>query len=146
MIRQVIRFACFFSMFALLSACGTSSNAPAHQAKASASHTAPTAPKNAKNELDWAGTYQSVFPCKGCDGIAVMITLKPDNGYLMRVRHLGKENIDKKHTGRFSWKNNQRIQLEGSAPFKQFSVHRAFIVYEIDNQPYQPAYKLEKTH
>lgn len=70
--------------------------------------------KNAKMTIPWAGTYQGIFPCAGCEGVATMLQLKPDNTFFIRTRMLGKEEIDKKASGTIEWfKENSYIRLVG---------------------------------
>ncbi|OOF18701.1 hypothetical protein BZJ17_15985 [Salinivibrio sp. IB574] len=58
---------------------------------------------NAKNSLDWNGTYQGVVPCADCEGIETSLTLNDDNTYVLTKTYLGKEGEALKEEGTFTW-------------------------------------------
>ena len=83
---------------------------------------------NAKEEIRWAGTYQGIFPCADCEGVATMLMLNPDRTYALRTRMLGKENIDKKRNGTFIWlPDNNHIRLLGKGQKQVFHVGKGFL-------------------
>lgn len=46
---------------------------------------------NARNSLDYTGTYKGTIPCADCSGIEVLITLKDDGTYSKTMTYIGKE-------------------------------------------------------
>lgn len=107
---------------------------------------------NARNHVSWTGTYQGIFPCTGCEGVAIMLKLNQDMTYSSRTRRLGKENIDRKSNGTFIWqRDNSHIILQEGASQKQiFRVDDGFVQLigadgkEIPNKNPE-AFYLEKT-
>lgn len=83
---------------------------------------------NARAQVPWVGTYQGIFPCAECDGVATMLILNPDMTYALRTRMLGKENIDKKSNGSFIWlPDNSHIRLLGKGRKQMFRVDDGFL-------------------
>lgn len=39
--------------------------------------------------LDWVGTYQAIFPCNGCRGVAISVQLRADHTAVVRERRVG---------------------------------------------------------
>ena len=69
---------------------------------------------NAKNSLDWNGTYKGTFPADYSKGEEVTVTLNKDYtfSYLSRIERNRKiENREEK--GKFSWVNGSVVKLEG---------------------------------
>lgn len=67
----------------------------------------------AKNSLDWEGTYSGVLPCASCPGIETEITLNKDQTFVLTQEYLEKQSIFTSK-GKFTWYNNN-IHLEDSA-------------------------------
>ncbi|WP_051408548.1 copper resistance protein NlpE N-terminal domain-containing protein [Sediminibacterium sp. C3] len=67
----------------------------------------------AKNSLDWEGTYSGVLPCASCPGIETEIILNKDQTFVLTQEYLEKQSIFTSK-GKFTWYNNN-IQLEDSA-------------------------------
>lgn len=83
---------------------------------------------NARSQVAWVGTYQGIFPCTDCEGIATMLVLDPDMSYALRTRRLGKQNIDKKSNGSFIWlPDNNHIRLLGKDQKQVFRVGNGFV-------------------
>ncbi len=57
---------------------------------------------NARDALDWAGTYTGTLPCDDCEGIATTVTLSPNGAFQLSQIYLGKE---ERHSteGDFAW-------------------------------------------
>lgn len=100
---------------------------------------------NARNTLNWAGTYQGIFPCSRCEGTAMMITLSRDLSYSLRTRRLGIDNMDRKENGKFSWTDSSHIRLGGQQPLT-FRVGDDFLEQTLNNgKDMGIKYILEKT-
>lgn len=69
---------------------------------------------NARNSLDWAGTYKGTLPCADCEGIETEIQLKQDSSYSLSRRYLGKNENSFSENGNWSWVDGSRIRLEGN--------------------------------
>lgn len=46
----------------------------------------------AKNSLDWEGTYSGILPCASCPGILTDITLNKDQTFVLTQEYLEKQN------------------------------------------------------
>ena len=57
---------------------------------------------NAKNSLDYLGTYKGILPCADCEGIETTITLNKDETYTSTVKYLGKSSEEIKEIGDFT--------------------------------------------
>lgn len=69
---------------------------------------------NAKNSLDYVGTYKGVLPCADCEGIETTITLNQDETYTSTTKYLGKSNEEFKEIGDYTWmEDGNRISAEG---------------------------------
>ena len=68
---------------------------------------------NARNSLDWAGTYKGTLPCADCEGIETEIQLNQDSTYALSRRYLGKNDTPFSENGKWSWVDGSRIRLEG---------------------------------
>lgn len=59
---------------------------------------------NARNSLDYFGTYEGTLPCADCPGIKTVITLNQDGTYKMTTEYLDKGKGEKlETTGKYSW-------------------------------------------
>lgn len=84
--------------------------------------------KNARRKVHWEGTYQGIFPCSDCEGVAMMLTLNKDLTYNMRSQYLGKELIDRKSSGSFDWSADQsHIHIDNTQPKHYFRVGNGFL-------------------
>jgi uncharacterized lipoprotein NlpE involved in copper resistance len=69
-----------------------------------------TTNQNAKSCLDWDEVYSGTVP--GADSrINVEITLKRDGTYNLSYQYIDKSNDVFIHTGTFTWKNNNTVEL-----------------------------------
>ncbi|MEA3540608.1 MAG: META domain-containing protein [Pseudomonadota bacterium] len=100
-----------FTLSACLGACAPTDSivdaAPAH---------------NARNSLDWVGTYSGILPCADCPGIATSVTLNADGTYSMRSRYIGKSAPVTASDGRFTWSADGRSILFSGAEPARFQV------------------------
>lgn len=68
---------------------------------------------NAKNSIDYLGTYKGVIPCADCEGIETVITLNPDESYNIKETYLGKSDNVFEDVGSFDWMDDgNRLKLE----------------------------------
>ncbi|MDG1276274.1 MAG: copper resistance protein NlpE [Algoriphagus sp.] len=59
---------------------------------------------NSMNSLDWNGTYKGTLPCANCEGIETILTLNPDQTYLLFTDYLGRNDaLEEEKRGSFSW-------------------------------------------
>lgn len=78
---------------------------------------------NARNSLDWDGTYKGVLPCADCSGIAVTLTLTHDGRYMLEETYQGKQEGTFKSEGRFRWdQRGSVVTLEGQSSQNQYFV------------------------
>lgn len=69
---------------------------------------------NARNSLDYLGTYKGVLPCADCEGIETTITLNKDETYTKQTKYLGKSAKVEEELGDFTWlEDGNRMSLEG---------------------------------
>lgn len=50
---------------------------------------------NARTSLDWDGQYKALLPCADCEGIETIITLTPEQNYVISEKYLGAKGSDK---------------------------------------------------
>ncbi|GAB5409502.1 MAG: hypothetical protein BalsKO_18670 [Balneolaceae bacterium] len=53
--------------------------------------------------LNWAGTYQGVVPCEGCDGMRISLELREDENYNLRIDYLGSDRETEIYDYIFTW-------------------------------------------
>lgn len=69
---------------------------------------------NAKNALDWEGTYKGLTPCADCEGIETEVTLTRDMTFVIKTKYKGKSDKVFEETGSFTWDSKgSNITLEG---------------------------------
>lgn len=98
----------------VLAACGAGPGAPAPSAS-----TTPADPAHdARNSLDWAGTYRGTLPCADCEGLLTVVTLDEDGSFREHTRYLGRTEgrTEFFREGRFDWRDGSIVVLAGDAP------------------------------
>lgn len=69
---------------------------------------------NAKNSLDWEGTYKGLTPCADCEGIETEVTLNKDMTFVIKTKYKGKSDKVFEETGNFKWdERGSNVILEG---------------------------------
>lgn len=69
---------------------------------------------NAKNSLDWAGSYTGVVPCADCEGIQTELILNPDMTYVLKTNYMGKDTHFPEDRGTFKWDSSgSKVELIG---------------------------------
>jgi copper homeostasis protein (lipoprotein) len=58
---------------------------------------------NAKNSLDYIGTYKGILPCADCEGLETTIILNENDTYCVKSKYLGKGDKVFEKKGTFSW-------------------------------------------
>lgn len=58
---------------------------------------------NAKNSLDYLGTYKGTLPCADCEGIETLIVLNKDETYEIKTKYLGKGDNSFSDLGSYTW-------------------------------------------
>lgn len=64
---------------------------------------------DAKNTLDYEGTYKGVLPCADCEGIETTLCLNENSTYTIRTTYLGKGTKIFEQKGTFSWNKSGNI-------------------------------------
>ena len=76
---------------------------------------------DARNSIDWAGSYRGTLPCADCPGIETIVTLASDGTYRTQSRHLGKGREVLREQGTFRWNEaGNTITFEGREPERYF--------------------------
>ncbi len=107
---------------------------------------------NARNSLDYAGTYQGMLPCADCEGIAVEIRINYDGSFKKALKYIGKNADIFEFRGEYTWNDaGNTIALKGMEPPNQYFVAEERLIHlDIDGQPISgdlaDHYVLEKTY
>ncbi len=91
---------------------------------------------NARNSLDYAGTYKGILPCAGCTGIAIEIKISYDGSFEKTMQYLGKSDDVFVFKGAYIWDDaGNTISLEGvDMPNQYFISEERLIHLDIDGQ------------
>ena len=93
--------------FCLATGCTTPGSSAAPAMTAADAH-------NARNALDWAGTYRGVLPCADCEGIETTLNITGDSAYTMQSKYLGKGAQTFSERGKITWNAaGNTITLDG---------------------------------
>lgn len=85
---------------------------------------------NARNSLDYAGTYKGILPCADCAGIAIEIKLSYDGTFKKTMQYLGKNDDVFISDGAYIWDNTGNIiSLEGVDRPNQFFVSEERLIH-----------------
>ena len=63
---------------------------------------------NARNSLDYHGTYKGTLPCTDCQGIVTELTLNSDDSFLLKTAYFGKSDTFVK-SGTYDWNSEGNI-------------------------------------
>ena len=86
---------------------------------------------NAKNSLDYIGTYKGFLPCADCEAIETTIALNEDS-YIKETVYKGKSNEVFKETGKYTWNEaGNTITLSGSEAPNQYLVGEG-VLFHLD--------------
>lgn len=86
---------------------------------------------NAKNSLDYIGTYKGNLPCADCESIETTIALNEDS-YIKETVYKGKSSKVFKETGKFTWNDaGNTITFSGSAAPNQYFVGEG-VLFHLD--------------
>lgn len=86
---------------------------------------------NAKNSLDYIGTYKGFLPCADCEAIETTIALNEDS-YIKETVYKGKSNEVFKETGKYTWNEaGNTIRLSGSEAPNQYFVGEG-VLFHLD--------------
>jgi copper homeostasis protein (lipoprotein) len=91
---------------------------------------------NARNSLDYAGTYQGVLPCADCEGIAIELKISYDGEFHKTMQYRGKDADIFEFTGEYKWNEaGNTIILEGlELPNQYFVTEERLIHLDSDGQ------------
>jgi uncharacterized lipoprotein NlpE involved in copper resistance len=86
---------------------------------------------NARNALDYFGSYQGVLPCADCEGIEMIIELSPEFLFTRKLRYLGKaEDTVYEKSGEFTWNDaGNTITLQGIDKPNQYFVGENALIH-----------------
>ncbi|MCL9808482.1 META domain-containing protein [Flavobacterium luminosum] len=88
---------------------------------------------NAKNSLDYVGTYKGSFPCADCEAILTTIIINK-NSYSKEIIYKGKSSKVLKETGKYSWNAvGNTITLLGSEVPNQYFVGEN-VLFQFDTE------------
>ncbi len=106
---------------------------------------------NARNSLDYYGTYFGVLPCADCEGIRTTLQLLPDQLYVLSWVYEGKEPRDfYERRGTWSWEDdNTTITLGNMDKPNQYKVVENALIHldskgEIITGELADKYRLQK--
>lgn len=85
---------------------------------------------NARNSLDYWGTYRGTVPCADCEGIQMKLTLKEDGSYELLSIYLGRPSKrEVEARGTFTWNDaGDTITLSGIDAPNQFFVGENMLI------------------
>jgi copper homeostasis protein (lipoprotein) len=89
-----------FFVFALLAGC--QNQAVKKEAVSNQSH-------NAKNSLDYVGTYKGILPCADCNGLETEIAINENATFSIKTRYQGKGEKVYVQKGNFAWNKSGTI-------------------------------------
>lgn len=58
---------------------------------------------NAKNSLDYIGTYKGILPCADCEGLETVVCINENDTYNVKTKYIGKGEKVFEQKGTFSW-------------------------------------------
>ncbi|MES2412103.1 MAG: copper resistance protein NlpE N-terminal domain-containing protein [Bacteroidota bacterium] len=78
---------------------------------------------NAKNSIDYVGTYKGILPCADCEGLETEIAINENTTFSIKTKYLGKGNKIFVQKGNFTWnKKGNTIILTGVNEPNQYFV------------------------
>jgi len=96
---------------------------------------------NARNSLDWAGTYEGTLPCADCPGIQTRLTLMPHGAYELQTRYLERQAQPAIARGIFEWQSDgATIRLDQAGDGQLFFVAEGRLIqlYQDGTRPTGP--------
>lgn len=93
---------------------------------------------NARNALDWAGTYQGTLPCADCPGIRIRLVLMQDGTYELQTRYLDRQAYPTVVRGSFAWQSDgSSIRLDKAGDEQRYFVaeRRLIQLYQDGTRP-----------
>lgn len=78
---------------------------------------------NAKNSLDYVGTYKGILPCADCHGLETEIVINENSTFCLKTKYQGKGDKVYMQKGHFSWNKSGNIIIltdMKNAPNKYF--------------------------
>lgn len=99
------KFLLLVALFSMFFSCQkqTESQPSAHDSIAKMDSLINEAAHNAKNSLDYIGTYKGVLPCADCEGLETVLCINENNTYKLQTRYLGKGDKVFEQKGTFTW-------------------------------------------
>ncbi len=85
---------------------------------------------NARNSIDYGGTYTGVLPCADCQGIETVLTINYDGTYLKRTHYINKEGGVYEYEGKWTWQDcGNIIVLVGLEPPNSYFVSENHVIH-----------------
>ncbi len=120
---KILLFTMLLSFFISCQKQTTDSNIAAKDSIAKVDSLNNVAAHNAKNSLDYIGTYKGILPCADCEGLETVICINENNTYNIKTQYQGKGEKVFEQKGTFSWnKAGNAIVLDNvtNAPNQYF--------------------------
>lgn len=92
---------------------------------------------NAKNTLDYIGTYKGMLPCADCNGLETIVCINENNTYNLKTKYDGKGDKIFEQKGTFTWnKAGNTIILEDvkSGPNQYFVAENKLIQLDLSGK------------
>ncbi len=71
----------------------------------------------------WAGHYEGTAPCADCSGVRIVLTLNPDDSYILSMSYAGSNKAPQVIHGRFSWSSDKtEITLDEQGGHRRYAV------------------------
>jgi len=107
---------------------------------------------NARNSLDWAGTYEGILPCADCPGIRTRLQLMQDGSYELQTQYIDRQSHPTVVRGTFAWQpDGSTIRLDQAGDEQRYFVAEGRLIqlYQDGTHPsgpLAPHYELELLH
>lgn len=78
---------------------------------------------NARNALNWVGSYEGLLPCAGCPAVRTRLTLEATGGYELRMQPQDRAGQPDVTRGAFTWlPDGATIELDDAGRRRRFQV------------------------
>lgn len=118
--------------FALLGLCAllTACTVPVAGPRETGTRPGPAAgSNNARNALNWVGSYEGMLPCAGCPAVHTRLTLEATGGYELRMQPQGRSAGPDVTRGAYTWlPDGATIELDDAGHRRHFQVVRDRVI------------------
>lgn len=127
---------------AALSACaGPFDSAPSQPESSAIQNSGKVDSHNARNSLDWAGTYEGILPCADCPGIRTRLQLMQDGSYELQTQYMDRQSHPTVVRGTFAWQpDGSTIRLDQAGDEQRYFVAEGRLIqlYQDGTRPSGP--------